>query len=131
MCIRDSRSMVNYTLNKNISFQPGIDINTESGEGERLKAGTSSLNDYAAFITAEITPVEKLNIRPGLRFVKNSVYNAPPIVPSLNAKYSLSKHLDWRMAVSYTHLDVYKRQAVYRSMGAVLYKSFPLRLNCG
>lgn len=92
------RSMVNYTLNKNISFQPGIDINTESGEGERLKAGTSSLNDYAAFITAEITPVEKLNIRPGLRFVKNSVYNAPPIVPSLNAKYSLSKHLDWRMA---------------------------------
>jgi outer membrane receptor for ferrienterochelin and colicins len=81
-----------------ISFQPGLDINIENGEGQRLKAGLNQINDYAFFVTSEITPSSKISIRPGLRFIKNSVYDAPPVIPSINAKFSLSKSLDLRLA---------------------------------
>lgn len=87
-----------YKLSNSVSFQPGVDINTESGEGQRLKAGNNKIEDYAFFITSEITPSSKISIRPGLRFIKNSVYNAPPVIPSINAKLGLGKNLDLRVA---------------------------------
>ena len=92
------RGIAYYKLSKTVSFQPGIDINLERGEGERLKEGANKIDDYAFFISSEITPSTKINIRPGLRFIKNSVYDAPPVVPSLNSKFVLSKSLDLRAA---------------------------------
>ena len=70
----------------------------ESGEGERLKEGSNAINDYAFFVTSEITPSEKINIRPGIRFIKNSVYDAPPVIPSINTKFVLSKNFDLRLS---------------------------------
>lgn len=87
-----------YTVNKNLSFQPGVDINLESGEGERLTEGKNSVNDYAFFVTSEIRLADKLSLRPGLRFVHNSVYDAPPVIPSLNAKWAFAKNLDFRFS---------------------------------
>ncbi len=87
-----------YKLSSLLTLQPGVDINLESGKGERLKAGNNQVNDYAFFLTGEFTPSAKVNIRPGLRFIKNSVYDAPPVIPSVNAKFSLSKDLDLRVA---------------------------------
>lgn len=87
-----------YRVSKVISFQPGADINLESGDGERLKAGVQNINDYAFFITSEITPGSKVNIRPGLRFVNNSVYDAPPVIPSINTKFALTNAIDLRLA---------------------------------
>ncbi len=81
-----------------ISFQPGVDINLESGDGERIKVGNQHINDYAFFVTSEYTPNERINIRPGVRFVKNSVYDAPPVIPSINTKFSLTKAIDLRLA---------------------------------
>lgn len=92
------RASVAYKLNSVFSFQPGTEIQLDEGKGERLKAGNNKVNDYAFFITSEITPNSKWNIRPGLRFISNSVYKAPPVIPSLNIKYSLSKMLDLRLA---------------------------------
>ena len=92
------RGIVNYKLSKIFSLQPGIDINLDRGEGERLKAGSNTVDDYAFFLTSEITPSEKINIRPGLRIIKNSVYDAPPVIPSLNTKFALNKNLDLRLA---------------------------------
>ncbi|MBK8951326.1 MAG: TonB-dependent receptor plug domain-containing protein [Chitinophagaceae bacterium] len=80
-----------YKLSDKISLQPGVDINMESGEGERLKSGKNSVNDFAFFITSEITVLPKLKIRPGLRFIKNSVYDAPPAIPSINTKIEFAK----------------------------------------
>ncbi len=94
------RSMVNYKLSNNISLQPGIDVNTESGKGERLKAGNNSVDDYAFFITSEINPSKKISIKPGIRFIKNSIYKAPPLVGSLNTKFALTKELDLRLSYS-------------------------------
>jgi len=92
------RAMANYKLSQTFSFQPGVDINLESGEGERLKSGSNKINDYALFVTWEITPSKNINIRPGLRFINNSVYDAPPVVPSINTKFVLTKDIDLRLA---------------------------------
>jgi outer membrane receptor for ferrienterochelin and colicins len=81
-----------------ILIQPGIDINRETGKGERLKEGSNSVNDYAFFITSEFIPSKTISIRPGLRFIKNSVYDAPPVIPSVNTKFGLTKNLDLRLS---------------------------------
>ncbi len=92
------RGTAYYKMSSFISFQPGVDINLDRGKGERLKEGSNAVDDYAFFITAEITPSAKINIRPGLRFIKNSVYDAPPVIPSVNTKFVLSKNLDLRLS---------------------------------
>lgn len=87
-----------YRLSDKVSFQPGVDINLDRGEGERLKSGSNAVDDYAFFITSEITPNSKISIRPGLRFIKNSVYDAPPFIPSINAKLALTSDIDFRLS---------------------------------
>lgn len=92
------RANVVYKVTNAIAFQSGIDINSEEGDGERMKAGKQKIEDYALFVTAEIKPVSRINIKPGVRFIKNSVYEAPPVVPSLDAKVALANNIDLRLA---------------------------------
>lgn len=92
------RGTIQYKISDVFAVQPGFDIHLESGEGERLKEGKNRVNDYAFFITSEITPNSKINIRPGLRVIRNSVYDAPPVIPSINTKLALSKNLDLRLS---------------------------------
>lgn len=87
-----------YKLSNVLSFQPGVDINLDRGEGERLKSGSNAVDDYAFFLTSEITPSAKISIRPGLRFIKNSVYDAPPVIPSINTRLALAKDIDLRLS---------------------------------
>jgi outer membrane receptor for ferrienterochelin and colicins len=91
------RATAIYTLNKSVSFQPGIEYSRDAASGQRIN-GSPVINDYAAFVTAEIKLGDVINIRPGLRFIKNSIYDAPPVIPSLNAKLMLTKDLDLRLA---------------------------------
>lgn len=96
------RVMALYKISSVFSLQPGVDINIENGSGQRLKEGDNHIEDYAFFITSEITPKNsRINIRPGLRFIKNSVYDAPPVIPSINTKFGLTKDLDLRVAYAY------------------------------
>lgn len=94
------RTTVQYQLSNKVSLQPGIDINREAANGPRI-ANNPVITDYAAFVSAEVKLGSKLNIRPGLRFVKNSVYNAPPVIPSINTKFIISKKFDLRFAYAY------------------------------
>ena len=94
------RNTWQYQVSKKLSLQPGIDINREEASGQRI-AGNPVIIDYAAFISAEIKPTEKINIRPGLRFIRNSVYNAPPVIPSVNAKFTIGQQSDIRVAYAY------------------------------
>lgn len=94
------RNTLSYQLSSKVSLQPGIDINHEKASGERIK-GTPVINDYAFFVSSEIKLNDKINIRPGLRFIKNSVYDAPPAIPSINTKFALSKTIDLRAAYAY------------------------------
>jgi len=91
------RATAQYILNPKISFQPGIEYNRDAASGQRIN-GSQVINDYAFFISSEIKPANGIHIRPGLRFIKNSIYPAPPIIPSLNTKFSFGQNFDLRVA---------------------------------
>ncbi|SFD18536.1 outer membrane receptor for ferrienterochelin and colicins [Chitinophaga sp. CF118] len=91
------RGTAQYTLSSAVSFQPGIEFRRDASTGQRIE-GTPVINDYSVFISSEIKPVAGINIRPGVRINKNSLYDAPPVIPSLNTKFSLSKNLDLRLS---------------------------------
>lgn len=94
------RATAQYRFSSMLSLQPGVDINLEKATGARI-LGSPSINDYAFFVSAEFKPLPGINIRPGLRFIKNPVYDAPPVIPSVNTKFDLGKNLDLRLA--YAH----------------------------
>jgi outer membrane receptor for ferrienterochelin and colicins len=86
-----------YKLSPVISVQPGFEANFSTGSGDRIDR-ERSINDYAAFVSVEYKPTPNINIRPGARFIYNSVYDAPPVTPSLNARFTLGKSFDLRVA---------------------------------
>ncbi|MBB5619194.1 outer membrane receptor for ferrienterochelin and colicins [Pedobacter cryoconitis] len=90
------RTTLVYKMSDQVSFQPGIEINTDHAEGARIK-GEPTINDYAFFVSSELRVINGVTIRPGLRFIKNSVYDAPPVIPSLNTKIVLTDKLDLRL----------------------------------
>ncbi len=91
------RSSAAWTVSSKVSVQPGIDIKYDKTSGQRI-TGTPSITDYSFFVSSEIKPTKAINIRPGIRVSKNSVYDAPPIIPSVNAKIALDKKLDLRLS---------------------------------
>jgi len=86
-----------YKLSPAVSLQPGVEFNNNTGSGGRI-SGNPEINDYAVFLSSQIQLGEAVQLRPGLRFVRNSVYDAPPVIPSLNAKVKLSEQFDLRAA---------------------------------
>ncbi|MVT38986.1 TonB-dependent receptor [Chitinophaga oryziterrae] len=91
------RGTAQYTLSSVLSFQPGIEFKRDASTGERIE-GTPVINDYSVFLSSEIKPTAGINIRPGVRLNKNSLYDAPPVIPSINTKFSLSKNVDLRLS---------------------------------
>ncbi len=92
------RSTAQYIHSEKISFQPGVEIKSDQSSGQRIH-GNPTINDYALFLSAEVKPINKLNVRPGVRFSKNSVYSAPPVIPSLNLKYDIAEN--WTIRGAY------------------------------
>ncbi len=86
-----------YMYNEKVAIQPGIEINYNAASGARIE-GSPSIRDIAFFVSTEWKPTSKINIRPGFRVIKNSVYKAPPIVPALNAKLELSDCMSLRLS---------------------------------
>ena len=93
-----ARSTFQVRLNDRWSVQPGFDLNFENGEGGRIAEGVQSIQDYAVFVSAEWKVTPQLQIRPGIRSIYNSIYQAPPVVPSFNAKYTLNARHDFRLS---------------------------------
>ncbi len=91
------KNTLQYTISSKLSFQPGIDINHEKMSGARVE-GSPIIDDYAFFVSAEYKPTDKINIRPGFRIVKNTKFDAPPIIPSINTKFVITKDLDLRLS---------------------------------
>ncbi|RYY37613.1 MAG: TonB-dependent receptor [Sphingobacteriaceae bacterium] len=91
------RATAQYKLSNTVTLQPGVEATLSSADGQRIK-GSPSINDYAFFLSSEINVTPKISLRPGVRFIKNSVYDAPPVIPALNAKFVLSPTLDLRLA---------------------------------
>ncbi|RYU97131.1 TonB-dependent receptor [Emticicia agri] len=86
-----------HKFSSKISLQHGLEANINSSAGARIQ-GTPTISEFAYFASSELRLNTNINIRPGLRFIKNSVYDAPPVIPSINTKFTLAKGLDLRMA---------------------------------
>jgi len=80
-----------------ISYQFGWDINHEIGTGERVGTGKEDITDYAAFISAQWQILENLSFQPGLRYIYNTVFDAP-IVPSINVQWKPIEDLNFRVS---------------------------------
>lgn len=85
-----------YKVNPNVSLLPGLEINNNNSSGQRI-LGSPTINEYAFFVSSELKITPAIKLSPGVRFIKNSVYDAPPVIPSLNAKIELNKSFDLRM----------------------------------
>jgi len=91
------RSTAQWFISDKLSFQPGVEVKSDNTSGQRI-SGSPTINDYSLFASAEWKPAEWINIRPGLRFSKNSVYDAPPVIPSINTKFALDDKTDLRLS---------------------------------
>ncbi len=89
------RATAQYRLTHQWSFQPGLELNHDQSSGARISAN-SGITDLAFYVSSEWKPTETIVIRPGLRFIHNSVYQAPPVIPSINTKFALTRKLDFR-----------------------------------
>lgn len=91
------RSTAQWRISPAVSLQPGVELKTDKTSGQRI-SGTPSITDFSLFASAEIKPAAGILIRPGVRFSNNSIYDAPPIIPSVNTKFILNKNLDLRLS---------------------------------
>ena len=78
-------------------LEAGLDLNYETGTGERIGDGEQAIGDYAAFASVELRPTKGLTLRPAARVAYNTRY-AAPIVPSLNARWALGERFVLRGA---------------------------------
>lgn len=92
---RGSYSVVN--ISSWVDFELGYDINLEQTSGGRLLDGSQEIQDYAIYTSAELSLLNNLKLRPGIRWSHNSKFDSP-LIPSINLKYSPSNKLDLRLA---------------------------------
>ena len=90
------RGIAKYKISPNVFLLPGIEINNNNSSGQRIK-GSPTINEYAFFVSSELKVTPAIKLSPGVRFLKNSVYDAPPVIPSLNAKINLNRSFDLRL----------------------------------
>lgn len=93
-----ARSTFQFRAGHSFSLQPGFDVNLENGEGGRIAEGVQSIGDYAVFVSGEWKITPGIQLRPGLRAIYNTVYQAPPVIPSLNAKVAVGRKHDLRIS---------------------------------
>lgn len=92
------RGTFQYKISNKFMLQPGVDLNHEVGEGGRLMAGAHPIGDYAFFLSGEWNVVRRVQLRPGIRMTYNTKYDAPPVLPSLNAKIGINDKQDIRLS---------------------------------
>ncbi|MCF0061255.1 TonB-dependent receptor [Dyadobacter chenwenxiniae] len=85
-----------YKANPHFSLLAGLDFSDNQSSGARI-LGSPQILEYALFVAPEIKLGKIFKLSPGLRFLKNSVYDAPPAIPSINGKLSLTQSLDLRV----------------------------------
>lgn len=85
-----------YKTNEHFSLVAGVDFADNQSSGARI-LGNPKIVEYALFVAPEFKFGKIVKLTPGLRFLKNSVYDAPPVIPSINGKLSFTKTLDLRV----------------------------------
>jgi len=94
-----ARTVYNHSLGKKVSLLSGFELNQEVAQGKKIENVTHQITDAALFACVDYNPLDKLTIRPSIRGIYNSQYNAP-LVPSLNALYKFSDKYALRLSWS-------------------------------
>lgn len=81
------------------SLMSGIDVNDETGEGKRIDGSMHRMSDVAAYVSIDFKPLEYLVIRPAVRAIYNSQFDAP-LVPSLSVLYRAGNAWAIRSSIS-------------------------------
>ncbi|MDT3403875.1 TonB-dependent receptor [Mucilaginibacter terrae] len=110
------RGIAQYKISEHVNLQPGFEVNLTGSTGDRI-LGTPTINDYSFFASSEIA-LGKFSLRPGFRVIHNSVYDAPPVIPSFNAKVALSPTLDLRVAYAYGYRSPALRELYFNFFDA-------------
>jgi outer membrane receptor for ferrienterochelin and colicins len=84
-----------YAADKKLTYQTGIDINYETGRGNRMINRHQSMGDYAFFASFEYKPFSNLILKPAVRIAYNTRFQSP-IIPSINIKYKPAQNLTLR-----------------------------------
>lgn len=72
-----------------LRYEFGTDLNYETAAGQRIGDGNGeTIGDYAVYTSLEYRPVQRLVVRPAVRYSYNTAYGAP-LVPSLNLRWQL------------------------------------------
>jgi outer membrane receptor for ferrienterochelin and colicins len=78
--------------NSKLNWQTGYEVNHETFIGSRIRDGRQTITDYNLFASAEWRALPQLIIRPGLRAIYNTQFDAP-LIPSLNIKWDVGRIL--------------------------------------
>ncbi|MDX9750932.1 MAG: TonB-dependent receptor, partial [Flavobacteriales bacterium] len=79
-----------------LRYELGADLNHETASGDRIgEARGEAIGDHAVYTSVEYRPVDRLVLRPAVRYAYNTVYGAP-IVPSFNLRWQLPHDLALR-----------------------------------
>lgn len=73
----------------------GLDVNFEEGRGKKIDNSTHEMTDVAAYASIDYKPADNVTIRPAIRAIYNSQFDAP-FVPSLNVLVKLSPTINAR-----------------------------------
>lgn len=82
-------------FNKWLSWQTGYEYNTEANKGKRISGNSQVMTDYNLFGSAEIKALPRLTLRPGLRLIYNTRFDAP-LAPSVNLKWDITGNIALR-----------------------------------
>jgi outer membrane receptor for ferrienterochelin and colicins len=82
-----SRLSYRHAISERLKVSLGYDVKTEEALGKRIDDRIRTISDVAVFATAEYALTENLDVRPGLRVIENSAYEAP-LIPSLHLRWS-------------------------------------------
>lgn len=93
------RTVYNHSFSKKFILLAGIDVNNEIDKGKKIDASSHSIVDVAAYASLDYKPIEALTIRPSLRGIYNSQFDAP-VVPSLNILYKACNTMSIRASWS-------------------------------
>ena len=94
------RATATWKTNSVLSFQPGVEYNWDRGSGERID-GKHSISTLSLFLSAEWRPYSFVNLRPGVRFLLNSDFDAPFAIPSINTKFNVNSDIDLRFSYAF------------------------------
>ncbi len=90
-----------YTTNRagaSLNFEVGYDANIQYANSTQIKDREQHMGNYAVHGSLEFKPLDRLTIRPGLRYGYNTRYVAP-LVPSANLLFCAWKN--WKLRTSF------------------------------